>query len=230
MSEKIFEHSKDGRLVFIGNFEGLYAESQDPWDQSNSSDTEMTHYYNESREHLIEKLSMIKDIQQLKIAEVGCGLGYVMNLISKRFKCSTLYGFDISQTAINRAKQIHSRAADFQIHDITKSKTPVSTDIVILSNLLWYILEDINEALYNAIESISLANSGSKYLIIHNAFFKKGEQKYGNDVVSCLNDILHYISLSVKKFDALFVKSIEGKIIEFPNCKYDELFISIRFK
>ena len=230
MSEKIFKRSEDGRLLFIGNFEDLYAESQDPWDQSNSSDTEMTHYYNESRKHLIEELSMIKDIQQLKVAEIGCGLGYVVNLISKRFEYSTLYGFDISQTAIKRAKQIHPRAANFQSHDITKSKIPVSTDIVILSNLLWYILEDIDKALYNAIESISLANSGSKYLIIHNAFFKNGEQQYGNDVISSLNDIVHYICLSIKKFDALAAKSIEGKIIQLPNCRHDELFVSIRFK
>ena len=230
VSGKIFKKSKSGRLIFIGNFDDLYAESEDPWDQSNSFATDMSNYYDESRNHLLDKLSLIKDIKSLKVAEVGCGLGYILNLISDKFDNNNLYGFDISQNAINRARQIHPRIGIFSCHNIIKSKLPISPDVVILSNLLWYILEDINDAISNAIQSISRTAPGSKYLIIHNAFFKSGEQKFGNEVISDLNDLLQHVLTSIDKLDLKGIKSIEGKIMEMPNSKYDELYMSIRFK
>jgi len=182
MSDKFIFDEVDGRIKFIGNFEGFYKSVGDPWGQSSlSDDKQMDEFYIRSRSNLLKRLKLIKPIinKAQPMIEIGCGLGYVVNLISTNLDINVI-GLDISETAIEKAKFLFPNN-QFIVHDISKEKKSFATpSVVILSNILWYILEDIETISKNIIHLFHPSNSYPK-VIIQNAFFK-GNQRYGKSI------------------------------------------------
>ena len=74
----VFKAKSDNSLEFIGDFESLYKNEEDPWDQSGKGAT--GNYYKISRDRLNEKLTELKFNS---LTEIGCGLGYTTNYIKK---------------------------------------------------------------------------------------------------------------------------------------------------
>ena len=229
MTESIFKKDDEGNLVFVGNFNAYYSEFEDPWGQSNKRITDMSEYYLYSRRHLVEKIKCLITDNKIKISEVGCGLGYILKEMHAYFEFAKLSGYDISDIAIQKARSLNGHFADFYTHDIRENSLPKHANIVILSNILWYILDDIVDVMDNSIRSLEPSDDGKMHLLIHNAFFKEGEQKYGLDIVSSLNDIVGHLSNSIKNARQIKLVAINACVLDIINSKYDEAYIMASF-
>lgn len=166
----IFKNT-NGKLDFIGDFEGFYQTDEDPWCQSGQGD--MARYYQKSRQRILNKIDN-KEEKSL-IIEVGCGLGHFTNQIKVHHPTSEVFGVDLSQTAIIKAQKLFSDPNFFVCNakELSSQFSRKSVDVVILNQLLWYIVDDIEEAL----SSIRAVLKQNGLLIISNAFAR--EQKYG---------------------------------------------------
>ena len=175
----IFTKNSKGDLNFIGDFEGFYNEHTDPWGQSGYTDIKYKKYYDYSRNNIN---SVIKSFNKknISILEVGCGLGYVVDLIARNNQNIEVSGSDISKRAIEVAKQKFPNY-NFFVNDITSRKkvTDKKFDIVIFNQILWYILEKLDDSIFNS--HFILKKNG--YFIISQAFLRS-EQNYGKDIIN----------------------------------------------
>ncbi len=191
MSDFVFRELPSGNLEFIGDFEGLYQNVSDPWEQS-ADKGEMASYYNQSRKRLLNNIHPKKN---QKILEIGCGLGFVTKLLSDRYPFAIFHGLDISKTAIDKADKLFPDINFFVADICSKSfNTPEKYDVVILSQLLWYVLEKFPIVLSNC-NNIMKNNSN---LIITQAFLKK-PQKYAKDIIDGFYSLEEYLKLHAPK-------------------------------
>lgn len=179
-------HEIGGELVFVGDFEGYYQESSDPWGQS--ATREMGRYYRLSRQRLVEFVECCPN--RGEILEVGCGHGHVAQLIAAQFPQSHVTGLDISVTAIDRARAGYPGLA-FVAGDIADSDTvsKLATgrfNVIILNQLLWYILDTLPVVLGNV--RTLLSDDGC--LIISNAFARN--QRYGTEIIDHFHGAVRY--------------------------------------
>ena len=184
------------KLEFIGDFESLYKNEDDPWSQSGDVG-EIRHYYEHSRTELTNKL---KEINPDSLLEIGCGLGYTTKIIQKSLPSCSVMGMDISKEAISRARKLFPDL-DFISGDIrrTYSSSYKKYDVIILNQLLWYVLESLSKTFENC---FSLLNSGGR-VIISQAFLKTS-QKYGKDICDGFNGLMSF--LKDHKFDIEYFK------------------------
>ena len=189
----VFRAEKGGRLSFVGDFEGFYNSVDDPWGQK-GTDSRLNEYYNFSRSNLINTIDLLvkSEEKSTDILEVGCGLGYVLSKLGARLPANVkVAGMDISPTAIEKAKNLFP-LLDFITGDICSEHLKVENkyDIVIMSQILWYILEKLPQVFTN-IDSL-LKNHG--LLVFVNAFLK--EQKYGKEIIDGFDGLLRYVCLN----------------------------------
>ena len=96
--EFVFREDREGKLQFVGDFDGLYACDIDPWEQSADGDLNYKKYYDFSRVRLA---SAIKGIENKKtVLEIGCGAGFALNFLANNLPSLSLSGVDISSIAI----------------------------------------------------------------------------------------------------------------------------------
>ncbi len=181
----VFRQLPSGKLEFVGDFEGLYKNESDPWSQS-GKDGDMSIYYEWSRQRLLDNISPKKNSQ---ILEIGCGLGFVTKLLSLKYPYTNCYGLDISKTAIYKAKKLFPNL-NFIVDDISSETFNVKKkyDIIILSQILWYILEEFPTVLDNCNK---IMKDGAN-LIITQAFLKK-PQRYGKDIIDGFYGLKDYL-------------------------------------
>lgn len=175
MAEKTYHDYviKDGK--FIGKFDEMYSEFNDPWTQS----TQPNKY---SR---MAGIIHIKNFNIKTILECGCGLGYYADWIKHETNI-TPKSIDVSSVAIEKAKQLFPEL-DFEVADISNDLEKYKNyDCVILSEIIWYILPDLKK-IYKVLED----NFKGKYLIVNQVFYK-GTQKYGTDYFTNLNEFIEY--------------------------------------
>jgi hypothetical protein len=188
----------------------------------------MDEFYIRSRSNLLKRLKLIKPIinRTEPMIEIGCGLGYVVNLISSNLDINVI-GLDISETAIEKAKSLFPNN-QFIVHDISKEKKSFATpSVVILSNILWYILEDIETISKNIINLFHPSNS-YPMVIIQNAFFK-GNQRYGKSICDGFEGAIKLFHLNFKKL-GLEIEQIESFLDENDKMKYDDGIIIFSLK
>ena len=162
-----------GELQFVGDFESLYRNNDDPWSQS-SYEGEMGAYYLHSRNRLTKEL---KKEKVESILEVGCGLGFSTDAINKSTKALEIVGMDISDTAIKKARNIFPNFSFVQ-GDITSNIfLDKRFDVVIMNQILWYILNFFPKAVSNC---HSLLKEEGR--LIFSQAFLIAEQKYGTDI------------------------------------------------
>lgn len=146
---------KDGKL--IGAFDEMYQHSKGiPWDQ----DKRCNDWYAEVG------LLMLRDEGPYdSILEMGCGLGYYAAKL-QRFalgKKGTLHAFDVSETAVEKARASH-RDIEFWVDDVTRTDYAPRRqyDLVVIRDVFWYIFEKMDTVVSNIQRSVR--NGGHLYL------------------------------------------------------------------
>ena len=167
---------KDGR--FVGEFEKMYKEFDDPWNQINL-DLEQ----NISRQIVV---NYTKKFNVKSLVEFGCGLGKTTNFIASNSELEIL-GVDISETAIKKASNNYPNLR-FEVSDVKEIEKFFTYECLFFSEITWYLLED------NLLESIfeRMIQGYSGKLFIHNLVFYKGQQKYGLEYFDSLSSFIEY--------------------------------------
>lgn len=168
-----------GSLEFVGDFDGLYRSEADPWGQSGARGP-MASYYAASRNRLASALAghLRGNGERL---EVGCGHGHVLAQINNAVRGGRWHGLDVSLEAIEQARS-HYPAFEFHVGDIASPFTPPTLglgrfDAVILSQVLWYVLEAIDDTVCHC---KAILRPGG-ILVVSQAFLR-GPQRYGADI------------------------------------------------
>jgi len=170
---EIFREAGDGRLELVGDFDGVYATVTDPWQQSAGEDGPMAAYYAEARRNLVEMIGGRTGTG----VEIGCGHGHVAALLTASTGL-VWQGMDISPLAIERAREIYP-AIDFAVGDIRKPVEKAGHDIVLLNQVLWYVLPEIDATVENC---ISLLKPGG-LLVVAQAYLR-GPQRFAADIAN----------------------------------------------
>ena len=168
---------KDGR--FVGEFERMYQEFEDPWCQTALGYVEKSI----SRQIVV---NYIKTFDIRSLVEMGCGLGKTSNFIATNSSVNLL-GVDISSTAIKKAKNSYP-SLNFEVGDIKEIERYFSFDCLFFSEITWYLLED--RLLDSAFEKMRQGFSGKFF--IHNLVFYKGQQKYGLNYFDSLDKFIEF--------------------------------------
>jgi SAM-dependent methyltransferase len=183
----VFERDDKGSLNFIGDFDSLYTHIEDPWGQSESDESEMKQYHEFSRDRLVRKL---KELKPLNLLEAGCGLGYSTQKINQSLPESNVLGLDISGVAVEKAKTLFPNLQFIQ-SDLRSIKHGVTTqhDVIVMSHILWYLLEELNQTIFNCIEI--LTDNGC---MVFSQPFLKGEQLYGSEICHGFKGFINFIN------------------------------------
>jgi SAM-dependent methyltransferase len=179
MTGDIFKDDGKGGLEFVGDFDGLYVRCSDPWGQGGTRE-DIASYYSFSRHRLAMALTALVGRSEGCRLEIGCGHGHAMNAVAKAIG-GTWTGIDISHEAVKRARELYPEHR-FHTSDIRGGLPfPPSSvgrfDVVILSQILWYILDRPKPAIANAIR---LTRTGG-LLVVSQAFLRK--QLYGTEII-----------------------------------------------
>ena len=167
---------KDGR--FIGKFEEMYELFDDPWRQSDEG------YFNDLSRLIVTHYINKHNIKNC--VEFGCGLGKTMNYIQSLTNIDML-GIDISETAIKKAREEYPRLS-FKVDTIDNLLNYSQYECFFFSEITWYLLED---KLLDRVFKKMTDNLKGKYFI-HNLVFYKGQQKYGNNYFTNLNEFISF--------------------------------------
>ncbi|TAG04315.1 MAG: class I SAM-dependent methyltransferase [Cytophagia bacterium] len=169
---------KDGK--FIGKFDEMYTEFNDPWTQS----TQPNKY---------SRMAGIVHIQNFNIKtvlECGSGLGYYADWIHRETQIIPK-SVDISAVAIEKAKTLFPHL-DFEVVDIcTELSKFKDYDCVLFSEIIWYILPDLKE-IFNVLKK----DFKGKYFLVNQVFYK-GTQKYGNEYFTNLKEFINYVPFTL---------------------------------
>jgi SAM-dependent methyltransferase len=192
---------KDGK--FIGEFEKMYQQFEDPWNQTKEGYVENSI----SRQIVV---NYIKSFKIKSIIEYGCGLGKTVNFIHQNTGVDIL-GIDISETSIIKSKGKYP-SLKFKVDNIQNIDFYSDYDCYFFSEITWYLLE--NKMLENLFEIMSNKLKG-KYMI-HNLVFYKGQQKYGIDYFSNLNEFIKFcpfeligkVEIDIKQSDTIETSTI----------------------
>lgn len=188
---------KDGK--FIGKFEEMYQKFDDPWHQKEN--------LNDFYSRMLTPVTLRK-YQLRNVVEIGCGLGAFTNYLNTMVPDCSITGMDISETAIKRTQKTYPDITFVRGGVLEFSKEPcMEIEAIIFSEIMWYILEDIDDVIKN------LSEKFQGKLVIINQIFYKGEQRYGNDFFTCLEEMVQYIpwkclkKISIDRIDDGFYES-----------------------
>jgi len=177
---------KDGK--FIGEFEEMYQNIDDPWHHKNAATLQYDLVL-----YLIDKYKICS--KGGKILDIGCGKGAFTARFKKARPKTQILAVDISPTAIKKAKQKYRHLGiDFRVMNIKKEYKNIKNrfDLIIISQLMWYILLDFR-SIVNYLIKNTLKKGG--YLLINQAFYKPRVQKYGKEIIANPEDMLKLIKL-----------------------------------
>lgn len=140
-------------LKLVGDFEGLYKSTPDPWNQSGEVDDQMARYYEHSRAQLRGAINRYFGNNAIDGLEIGCGHGHVVDLLRKYNTRCSWSGLDISPTAIKEATEKYPDYP-FYVEDITiegfrNVSLTLPYDVVVVGQLLWYILHKMDAVVTN---------------------------------------------------------------------------------
>lgn len=172
----------DGQLKYIGDFDGLYRDVEDPWGQNTLEE------YKQRRLFIINSLV---GLNPKSILDVGCGFGHTTQLINILITKDVL-GVDISGKAIAKAKEMFP-AVSFETRDILKNFPNRKFDIVLFDSILWYILNGLDNLVKRVYE---ILNDNGHFVIFQNFI---DNQRYGKEIIGGFAGLVKYGN-SIKRF------------------------------
>ena len=173
---------KDGQ--FIGKFEEMYQKFDDPWHQTIQVGQSYSRH---------ATLLSLKLLQAKSVLEVGCGLGYFTDYMTRSLPEISITGLDLSETAVKKAKK-RFPDLNFVAGNVCDSlAAPRAYDTIILSEIMWYILDDLD-----TIIRLLSENFAGKNLIINQSFYKSG-QLYGAEYFTTLQQMTAYLPFEMKR-------------------------------
>lgn len=179
---------KDGR--FIGEFELMYRDCEDPWRQD-----QLRH----PAEELV--LAAVRNHPPRRVLDIGCGRGAFTGRMWKELGAG-ISAIDIAPTAIRIAAS-RFPGVRFSVMDARDLHfAPDSFDLTIASELLWYVLPRLSDV-FAEIRRVT-TTEGRIIFIQH--FYQTGEQRYGTDVMQTVSDLLGFLPFAVEQmveFDRL---------------------------
>jgi len=211
MSDFVFRRGSSGAIEFRGDFEGLYNFEADPWGQSGSSENPlMNEFYRVSRQLVCDRV--VVAVEQLsshhelvRICEVGSGSGYLTKMLCDSVPGASVTGVDVSQAAVDKARALFPLVR-FEAHDILQSRLSERVNVVILSNLLWYVIHDLHGLAKNIMGSFERGGVG--VVVVQNALFKSS-QAYGADVISSIGSMTDVFLAHLSEFSCVSAATTE---------------------
>lgn len=169
-------------------FEEMYQDIDDPWgcsDHCNSLDNQIF------RLMLMEDFNKISCNTPKKVLDIGCGTGdatyQIFSTISGGgVSLIEMIGIDVSLTAIQKAIQKYP-SIKFYNKNIMWDEIESSFDLILLSEIIWYILDDLHGVFHKALRSL---NPGGTLAI--KQYFPK-DQKIGKQVIDGLQGFENFL-------------------------------------
>ena len=193
MAEKRYQDYviKDGK--FVGDFEGMYKDCENPWLQSDDDNVF------DSRRAIaktwIKKVSLKSNV---RVCEVGCGFGHITAELTNDGICCV--GSDISPTAIEKAKALNKNCdfvvANFDDFDFYASK---KINVFLMAEVTLYVLPQLEKFLQN-LQKHRADIDEPIYLIHLLTTYADGVQKYGSEYFTDLDGILSYFGLNYLEY------------------------------
>lgn len=172
---------KDGKLV--GEFEEMYQDFLDPWEQS------------VREEFSLEKMlgiQLIKWKQSKSVLELGCGFGHYINKITSECGCVGT-GIDVSKTAIEKGRQKYSENKNLTLLqgaiDDEALLLRQDPDVLVMAEITWYVLDYLD-----AFKKFLTSHLTGKHILHLLMTYKPGEQQYGREFFTNLDEIRAYFS------------------------------------
>jgi len=182
---------KDGRLV--GEFEEMYRDHGDPWVQSMELAASSEKIVGL---HLLERLR--ERFGCGRVLELGCGHGHFAEAI--RARGFDVVGIDISPTAVAQAKArypgLDVRAGSLADHGMIREIAP---DVIVMAEITWYVLQDL--AVWKDFLSRQLPDA---FLLHMLSMYPPGEQKYGRDYFTTLDELTLWFDMTYLERGAVF--------------------------
>ena len=189
---------KDGN--FVGDFEGLYQNFDDPWHQSRED-----HVFDSRRQLALLACARLKrQRNDLKVIELGCGFGFLTNQL--REQGFTSLGTDVSLTSIQKAREKNPKSL-FQVADYNNFELIVEfdPDIIIMAELSWYVLDTLKDFI-SRLKSYGQSRNKPTYFIHLLATYEEGVQKYGTEKFTNLDEILAFFGMQYLEWG--FIKTV----------------------
>lgn len=198
---------KNGK--FIGAFEEMYQNVADPWHHGQARDISY-----DMALYLIDRFKICRE--KGRILDIGCGKGAFTYRIKKQCPLAEILAIDISPTAVKKAKSAYGKKGIiFKTMDISKEYRNIKRkfNLIVLSNIMWYILPDFKKIMNYLKNKLTIDG----YLLIRQTFYKPGEQKYGNEIVSSLEDMLNLLKYRPAETIELNRKSNHEAVVLLKN-------------
>lgn len=158
---------------YIGDFEGMYQNIDDPW-----------HHGDASALHYDKAINMLNGLNPGSVLDMGCGKGAFTARLKARFPEAKVIGLDIAPNAIRKAMQAYDGIV-FEVCDVRKRirrmEFPVLTA---MSDIMWYILPEFEHV-------VKKLEAG--WLLINQTFYPPGAQKYGQEIVANVEGMIGMI-------------------------------------
>ncbi len=155
LSSEFLEHFDEPRELFFQTgslgqhyFDGLYAKRADPWRLA-------TRWY-EQRKRAITMASLPAD-RYGRALEIGCSIGMLTADLAAR--CGSLLAVDVAEAAVLSARERVPAAVTVEQRDVTTDYPEGSFDLVVLSEVGYYLSEPVLARLLGAIAA-SLSATG----------------------------------------------------------------------
>ena len=201
---------KNGEL--IANFEKIYTEFSDPWNQS-------TKVQRESATRIITRFYIDKLREEFKsksILEIGCGYAWLTeDLHNSGYRAR---GTDVSQACILKAKERNSKL-DLHTANFLDERHLVDfkPNVIVMNQLSWYVLGNLREFVI-ALRKLA-AFSEPTFLIHSLATYADGVQSYGNEFYTNREEIEKYFGLN-------YLFSMETETLDGDRASFDTMFVA----
>lgn len=188
--------------VFVGKFEEMYQEFPDPWNIASLGG------HNPVEALALNAAQRLFDDHNAVIGlDIGCGLGD----LSSRLAATGLRvtGMDCSPTAVAKAARSFPQCRFICTDALDKAAIGrVNPDLIVLSELLWYILPNLDDLLAFLRRDLPRAK-----IINLLTFYPQGRQRYGTEWFTDLDGLRSYFEdrgFQVEEYSQVWGRRFQG--------------------